>query len=422
MILGCIADDLTGATDLALMLSREGLRTLQSTGVPHHSMDLGSTDAVVIALKSRTISVHDAVTLSLAASDWLKAHGAKHFLFKYCSTFDSTDQGNIGPVADALLDHLKSDFTLACPAFPATGRSIYMGQLFVNGVPLAESPMRDHPLTPMRDSDLRRVLQKQSKSKIGHVAFADVNQGADAIASAFEREKQSGHRIVIVDAITNDHLREIGRAAASLPLITGGSGIAIGLPKAYLDRGLIKALHPPSSRMVASHGRRIILAGSCSVATRGQIVDAIEKGLPHFRVDPFAIADGSCTIETVMKWVASLPVDALPLIYSSDDPDHVAKVQAQLGREKSGALVEHLMADLARALVDEGFTRMIVAGGETSGAVVEALGVGLLEIGPEIDPGVPWTKSRSGPEVALALKSGNFGAPDFFTKAWDRLS
>lgn len=422
MILGCIADDLTGATDLALMLSREGLRTLQSTGVPLHSIDLSSIDAVVIALKSRTIPVHDAITLSLAACDWLKAHGAKHFLFKYCSTFDSTDQGNIGPVADALLDQLKSDFTLACPAFPATGRSIYMGQLFVNGVPLAESPMRDHPLTPMRDSDLRRVLQKQSKSKIGHVTFADVNQGADVIASAFEREKQSGHRIVIVDAITNDHLREIGRAAASLPLITGGSGIAIGLPKAYLDRGLIKALYPPSSRLDAPDGRRVILAGSCSVATRGQIAQAIEKNLPHFRVDPFAIADGSCTIETIMKWVASLPVDALPLIYSSDDPDHVAKVQAQLGREKSGALVEHLMADLARALVDEGFTRMIVAGGETSGAVVEALGVGLLEIGPEIDPGVPWTKSRSGPEVALALKSGNFGAPDFFTKAWDRLS
>ena len=422
MILGCIADDLTGATDLALMLSREGLRTLQSTGVPRQTIDLTTFDAVVIALKSRTIPVDEALNLSTAACEWLKAHGAQRFLFKYCSTFDSTERGNIGPVAEALLDHLNSDFTIACPAFPATGRSLYMGQLFVNGVPLAESPMRDHPLTPMRDSDLRRVLQKQSKSKIGHVAFADVDQGADAITRAFEREKNSGHRMVIVDAITNDHLRDIGRAAAALPLVTGGSGIAIGLPKAYLHLGLIKTLYPPPERLVAPKGRRVILAGSCSVATRGQISNAQKAGLPHFRIDPFAVANGTCNIETISAWIASLATDAMPLIYSSDDPEKVAKVQSQLGREQAGALVEHLMADLARALVAQGFTRLIVAGGETSGAVVEALGVGQLEIGPEIDPGVPWTKSRSGPEVALALKSGNFGAPDFFLKAWDRLS
>ena len=282
MILGCIADDLTGATDLALMLSREGLRTLQSTGVPRQTIDLTTFDAVVIALKSRTIPVDEALNLSTAACEWLKAHGAQRFLFKYCSTFDSTERGNIGPVAEALLDHLNSDFTIACPAFPATGRSLYMGQLFVNGVPLAESPMRDHPLTPMRDSDLRRVLKKQSKSKIGHVAFADVNQGADAITRAFEREKNSGHRMVIVDAITNDHLRDIGRAAAALPLVTGGSGIAIGLPKAYLHLGLIKTLYPPPERLVAPKGRRVILAGSCSVATRGQISNAQKAGLPKW--------------------------------------------------------------------------------------------------------------------------------------------
>lgn len=422
MILGCIADDLTGATDLALMLSREGLRTLQSTGVPQGETDLSHYDAVVIALKSRTIPVKDAIDLSLAACDWLTSHGAQRLFFKYCSTFDSTDQGNIGPVAEALLDRLKSDFTIACPAFPATGRSIYMGQLFVNGVPLAESPMRDHPLTPMRDSDLRRVLQKQCSAQVGHVAFNDVDQGAAAIAAAFKREQAAGKRLAIVDAITNAHLREIGQAAASLKLITGGSGIAIGLPEAYRAAGLIKALATPPARLDAPQGRRAILAGSCSVATRGQITAAQKAGLPHFQIDPFAVADGSCTSNKIFAWVDALPSDALPLIYSSDDPDHVAKVQAKLGREKAGLLIEHLMATLAKRLVEKGFTRLIIAGGETSGAVVEALGVGLLEIGPEIDPGVPWTKSRSGPHLALALKSGNFGAPDFFLKAWDRLS
>ncbi len=422
MILGCIADDLTGATDLALMLSREGLRTLQSTGLPDKEIDLSQCDAVVIALKSRTIPVKEAIDLSLTACDWLTKHGAQRLFFKYCSTFDSTDQGNIGPVAEALLDRLKSDFTIACPAFPATGRSIYMGQLFVNGIPLAESPMRDHPLTPMRDSDLRRVLQRQCKSQIGHVAFADVDQGADAITAAFAREQSAGKRLVIVDAITNAHLREIGKATAALPLVTGGSGIAIGLPEAYRALGLIKTLSPPPARLDAPQGRRAILAGSCSVATRGQIANAQNAGLPHFRIDPFAVADGTCTTKKILSWIDSLPADALPLIYSSDDPDHVADVQAKLGREKAGLMIEHLLADLARNLVDKGYTRLIIAGGETSGAVVEALGVGLLEIGPEIDPGVPWTKSRSGPSLALALKSGNFGTPDFFIKAWDRLS
>jgi uncharacterized protein YgbK (DUF1537 family) len=421
MLLGCIADDLTGATDLSLMLSREGLRTVQTTGVPREDIDLAEVDAVVVALKSRTIPADEAVAMSLTAADWLLAAGAQRLFFKYCSTFDSTDAGNIGPVADALLWRLDSPLTIACPAFPATGRSIYQGHLFVNGVPLNESSMRDHPLTPMRDSDLRRVLQRQTARKVGHVAYADVEAGSVAIFKALEREAQAGREIAIVDALTDGHLRAIGTAIAKLALVTGGSGIAIGLPKAYQAAGLIDQLTPPPSRIDAPTGRAAILAGSCSAATRGQIDAALQAGTPAFRIDPFAIADGSLTPAAVIDWLARQPTTLPPLVYSSDDPENVRAVQAKLGRDQAGHLVEDLLAKVAAALPARGFSRLLVAGGETSGAVVNALGVKALGIGPEIDPGVPWTRSRSGPDVALALKSGNFGAPDFFLKAWSYL-
>lgn len=421
MLLGCIADDLTGATDLSLMLSREGLRTVQSTGLPEGGLDLTEVDALVIALKSRTIPAADAVAQSLAAAEWLLANGAKRLFFKYCSTFDSTDEGNIGPVSEALLKRLGADFTIACPAFPATGRSIYQGHLFVNGVPLDESSMRDHPLTPMRDSDLRRVLQRQTALPVGLVAYADVEAGAPAITAAFAREKAAGKRIAIVDALRDTHLREIGKALVDLELVTGGSGIAIGLPAAYRDAGLIDALTPPATSIAAPAGRGAILAGSCSTATRGQVATASKAGVPTFRVDPLAIAAGDLTPESVIDWLVAQPADATPLVYSSDDPDSVRAVQERLGRDKAGALVEELLASVAAALPEKGFTRLLVAGGETSGAVVNALGVKALSIGPEIDPGVPWTRSRSGPDVALALKSGNFGSPDFFLKAWSSL-
>lgn len=422
MLLGCIADDLTGATDLSLMLSREGLRTVQSTGLPGDDLDLSEVDALVVALKSRTIPAADAVAQSLAAAEWLLAHGAERLFFKYCSTFDSTDEGNIGPVAEALLKRLDAGFTIACPAFPATGRSIYQGHLFVNGVPLNESSMRDHPLTPMRDSDLRRVLQRQTELPVGLVAYADVDAGADAIAKAFAREQAAGKRIAIVDALQDAHLREIGKALVDVRLITGGSGIAIGLPAAYRDAGLIDKLTPPATSIAAPTGRGAILAGSCSAATRGQVAKAQEAGLPTLRIDPLEIASGKLTPASVIDWLVSQPAEVTPLVYSSDDPDSVRAVQEKLGREKAGTLVEDLLAAVAAALPERGFTRLLVAGGETSGAVVNALGVKALSIGPEIDPGVPWTRSRSGPDVALALKSGNFGTPDFFLKAWSSLA
>lgn len=420
MKLGCIADDLTGATDLALMLAREGLKVIQTIGTPNADVDLSKADAVVIALKSRTIPAQEAIGLSLTAAETLRNAGARHLFFKYCSTFDSTDEGNIGPVAEALLAFSGGDFTLACPAFPANGRTVYQGNLFVNGVPLHESSMKDHPLTPMRDSNLVRVLQRQSRLSIGLVPFEDVDAGPEAIRSAFEREKAAGHQIVIVDALTDDHLRAIGLAAAELPLITGGSGIAMGLPAAYRHNSVSLA-SPSADGFDAPEGREIILAGSCSAATKRQVQVAIEGGIPALRLDPMALASGDVSPRSALTWLASQAASGPVLIYSTASPAEVQDVQRKLGRTSAGEIVENALAEIARNLPAAGFTRLIVAGGETSGAVVNALGVQALKIGPEIDPGVPWTRTLAGNDLALALKSGNFGAPDFFLKAWGML-
>lgn len=419
MRLGCIADDLTGATDLALMLSREGLKTVQTIGVPDKGLDLSDADAVVVALKSRTNPVREAIDLSLSAAGTLKEAGARNLFFKYCSTFDSTDEGNIGPVAEELLRFAGGDFTLACPAFPANGRTVYRGHLFVNGVPLHESPMKDHPLTPMRDSNLVRVLQRQTRLSVGLVAFEDVDAGVEAVRAAFKRERAAGHQVVVVDALTDRHLRTMGLASADLALITGGSGVAMGLPDSFQAEGATSAA--PDQGFAAPAGRAAILAGSCSAATRRQIEVAVAAGLPAFRIDPLALASGDVTPATVLDWIAAQDESRPVLVYSSADPDEVGRVQAALGREHAGEAVERALAAIAQSLVQRGVTRMIVAGGETSGAVVGALDVKALAIGPEIDPGVPWTRTRSGTDLALALKSGNFGAPDFFLKAWSLL-
>jgi uncharacterized protein YgbK (DUF1537 family) len=422
MLLGCIADDLTGATDLALMLTREGLRVVQSIGVPPADLDVSKVDVVVAALKSRTNPAEEAVAQSLEAARVLKVLGAKRLYFKYCSTFDSADQGNIGPVAEALLRLTDDSATIACPAFPKAGRTVYCGHLFVGGVPIHESPMKDHPLTPMRDPDLVRVLQQQTRLKVGRVGYEALEAGAEATRAAFDKAVAAGDRILIVDAVNDAHLRTIGAAFADLPLITGGSGIAMGLPKAYLKAGLVERLTPPPARMSAARGRQAILAGSCSAATQGQVAAAIAAGLPHFRLDPLQIAEGAQSAETVLAWFDGTAADATPLVYSTDDPAAVRRTQEKLGCERAGAIVEKLLADVARALPARGVTRMIVAGGETSGAVVQALGTTALAIGPEIDPGVPWTRGLTGTDMTLALKSGNFGTPDFFLKAWSQLA
>lgn len=421
MLLGCIADDLTGATDLALTLTRGGMRTVQIMRVPEPQDQVEGFDAVVVALKSRTIPAPDAVAVSLASADALLKRGASQLFFKYCSTFDSTDAGNIGPVADALLERTGADFTIACPAFPTTKRTIYLGNLFVGDVPLAESPMKDHPLTPMRDSSLVRVLQRQTKRKVGLIPFSTVGRGPTEIRDAFARAPLKGESYAIVDALTDQHLVDIGTAAADMPLITGGSGVALGLPGNFIRQGRLKSADAPQS-MSAPSGRAAILAGSCSEATRGQVEAAIDAGIPSYRVEPAAIAEGKLGADDLSAWALKQPAGAPVLIYSSADPATVSATQGALGRERAGQLVEDVLAKTARRLVDAGFTRLIVAGGETSGAVVNGLNVTALEIGPEIDPGVPWTRTIGAPQLVLALKSGNFGGPQFFLKAWERLA
>ncbi|MEZ5843729.1 MAG: four-carbon acid sugar kinase family protein [Hyphomicrobiaceae bacterium] len=424
MLLGCIADDLTGATDLALMLARNGMRTVQVMGVPDDASRRAwaGFDAVVVALKSRTNPPAEAVGWSLESCDALLAAGARQIFFKYCSTFDSTDAGNIGPVAEALSEKLGAGVAVVNPAFPANKRSVYMGHLFVGDTLLSDSPMKDHPLTPMRDANLVRVLQRQTKLKVGLVPYAVVDAGDQAIRAAFSQAEASGERFVVVDAISDRHLVAIGHAAAGHKLITGGSGIAMGLPDNFVAAGLMQKTDG-TRPMTAKPGRAAILAGSCSQATRGQVQAAIATGMPTLRLDPLALAMGRETADQICTWADTQAKGGGPvLVYSSDDPDSVARVQAELGRETAGLLVEKTLAAVAKGLVADGFTRMIVAGGETSGAVVGALGVTAIEIGPEIDPGVPWTKALDGSGLVLALKSGNFGAPDFFIKAWKMLA
>jgi uncharacterized protein YgbK (DUF1537 family) len=409
MRLGCIADDLTGATDVALMLQNAGMRTLQAIGVPAGTAPQDA-DAVVVALKSRTSPAADAVAQSVAALQWLKAQGAKQILFKYCSTFDSTDAGNIGPVADALLDAMGESFTVACPAFPTNKRTVYLGHLFVADQLLSDSPMKDHPLTPMRDASLVRLLARQTKRKVGLVPLPTVRRGVAAMRDAFAQLKDSGHAYAIVDAVADDDLLALGAACAALPLLTGGSGIAMGLPANFGVRS------GGDTALPAVGGHAAVLSGSCSAQSNAQVAQWL-KAKPGFRIDPLQLAAGEDLAAAALAWAGPLLAARPVLVYATADPAAVQKAQSQLGAQRAGQLVEQCLARIAQGLVERGVRRLVVAGGETSGAVVNALGVGALRIGPQIDPGVPWTLSSGEPRLALALKSGNFGALDFFDKA-----
>ena len=418
-LLGCIADDFTGATDLASMLVKNGMRAVQVIGVPAAGAPPPEADAIIVALKSRTAPVRQAVAESLAALDWLKGAGCRQFFFKYCSTFDSTDEGNIGPVADALTEALGSGFALACPAFPANARSVYQGHLFVGGVLLNESGMEKHPLTPMTDANLVRVLSRQTTGTVGLVPFATVNAGTAAIRKAMTALKEQGRRYAIVDAVTDLHLRDIGEAAEGHALITGGSGVALGLPENFRRAGLLEARDAGALPAVSGHAA--VLAGSCSRATLFQIGTAREH-VPTLELDALATPDAVALAAQALAWVDG-KLGATPVVIAaSAPPDKVAALQAKLGREAAGALVEQALADIAEGLLARGVRRLVVAGGETSGAVVTRLGISALRIGAEIDPGVPWTfaESEAG-GMLLALKSGNFGAPDFFLKAFAML-
>lgn len=427
-LLGCIADDFTGATDLANNLVRSGMRTVQTIGVPADADAAVDADAIVVALKSRTIPADDAVAQSLAALRWLQAQGVEQVVFKYCSTFDSTPAGNIGQVTDALLDALHGPgqgFTIACPAFPDNQRTVFKGHLFVGDVLLSDSGMRHHPLTPMTDANLVRVLQAQTQRRVGLVDQAVVSRGAEAIAQRFRDLQADGVGVAVVDAVSNGDLFLIGRALAGMPLVTAGSGIAIGLPQNWQATG---ALAPSSvaDRLPAATGLRAVVSGSCSVATNAQVLNFRQHGGEAFAVNPLDIAAGEDVAAQALAWATPRLAHGPVLVYATAEAEAVRAVQAKLGVAEAGELVERTLSRIAAGLVQAGVRQLIVAGGETSGAVVQALGVTQMAIGPQIDPGVPWTAVTSpvcpGETVHVALKSGNFGSTDFFTKAFARLT
>ncbi len=419
MLLGAIADDFTGATDLANSLTRRGMPCVQLNGLPGPDEAAGPEAAQVIALKTRSIAAQEAVAQSLAALDWLRARGCETVFFKICSTFDSTDRGNIGPVAEALLAALGGDIAVACPAAPENGRTVYQGHLFVGDRLLSETGMRDHPLTPMTDSDLVRVLGRQSQGKVGLVPHHRVAVGAAAVAKAVAGLRETGHRFAIVDAIDEADLAVIAEGAVDLPLLVGGSGLATGLPALFRRQGRLSAETASAPPVV--EGAAAVLSGSCSQATNAQVA-AMAAARPSYRLDPAALARDEAAVDEALDWAAGHLEGGPILLYATAPPDEVAAIQAALGRERAGALVERAMAALATGLLRLGVRRLVVAGGETSGAVVSALGLRRLAIGPEIAPGVPWTFSGGPPPIALVLKSGNFGGPNFFAEAFEVLS
>jgi uncharacterized protein YgbK (DUF1537 family) len=415
MILGVIADDFTGATDVAGMLVRAGMRTVQTIGVPEAGDAMPEADAVVVALKSRTAPADEAVRDSLAAAHWLRAGRARQIYFKVCSTFDSTPQGNIGPVADALLAGTGAGIAIACPAFPENGRTVYRGHLFVGDLLLSDTGMRNHPLTPMTDASLVRVLQAQSRLPVGLVRHDTVSRGADAVRERLAALHAEGARHAIADALDDEHLRTLAEAVADAPLLTAGSGVALGLPAAYARRGWLLP-DEQAAALPAVGGSALVLSGSCSEATQEQVRRWIAAGHAALRVDPLALAEGTqSATSAALDAVQAMRVGPV-LVYATAEAGAVRQAQQALGTARAGELVEACLAEVATLAVADGARRVVVAGGETSGAVVRALGVRQLRIGPTIDPGVPWTMAEGRP-LLLALKSGNFGRPDFFTHA-----
>lgn len=413
-LLGCIADDFTGATDLAGLLARSGARVSLRIGIP----DTPPSDTApfeVIALKSRTAPKDEAIADVLKACAWLKDAGAARFFWKYCSTFDSTAEGNIGPVAEALMQAIGTDQTIYCPAFPENGRAIFMGNLFVGEQPLAESPMKDHPLTPMRDSNLIRLLTPQVTRNVGLVNRLTVAKGGEALHHALEQHRAAGTSHVIVDAVENADLGIIAQGARHLPLLTGGSAVAMPLPALYAQDGMLD-LDAAAASHTVPEDTAIVLSGSCSKMTNAQVAAYLATGAPGYKVDPLTLSETGHA--PVLAWLAEQDLTKAPLIYATADPASVKATQEKLGTAQAGALIEDLLATCAVAARDAGARRFVVAGGETSGAVTKALGTDQLDIGPEIAPGVPWTFCESdGKALALTLKSGNFGNETFFAHA-----
>ncbi len=415
MKLGCIADDFTGATDLANNLVRAGMRSVQTIGVPAPGTAIDA-DAVVVALKSRTAPVAEAVEQSLQAARWLRAQGATQIYFKVCSTFDSTPQGNIGPVAEALMAELGAASVIVTPAFPENGRTVFKGHLFVGDVLLSDSPMQHHPLTPMTDANLVRVMQAQCRrERVGLLDHRTVARGVDAIRERLAALRAAGKGFAIADAVSDDDLRVLARAVADQALLVAGSGLAIGIPALHGLAPSAEAASLPPAR-----GTRAVVSGSCSAATNAQVAAFIAAGGPAFAIDPLALAQGQDLVAQALAWALPKLGAAPVLVYATAAPDAVRAVQQQLGVAEAGALVESALSRIAAGLVAAGVGQLVVAGGETSGACVQALGVTQLRIGAQIDPGVPWCHAAV-PGLHLALKSGNFGGTDFFSRAFGML-
>ena len=415
MLLGCIGDDLTGSSDLANTLLKGGMTVTQYCGIPSAPAQ-AEVEAGVVALKTRSIPAEEAVRQSLEALEWLITQGCRQFFFKYCSTFDSTPEGNIGPVAEALMERLGAPYALVCPAFPGAGRTIYLGHLFVGDRLLNESGMENHPLTPMTDSDIRRWLARQSTVPVGHIPYSDIGRGAVATGKAISSAVDGGARLIVLDAVDDTDLLTIGAAAADTVLVTGGSGIALGLPANFWSAG---ELAERNASFDGVPGPGLVLAGSCSNATRRQVA-VYQENHPALEIDPDALIAGGQTVQQAMDFVRGHWEEA-PLVFSSADPDRVRAAQNRHGVQKSAEAVESFFAELAGAAVEAGIRRLVSAGGETSGAVIQGIGCEALRIGPEIDPGVPALRVE-GRELAITLKSGNFGADDFFEKALNLLS
>jgi 3-dehydrotetronate 4-kinase len=416
--LGCIADDYTGASDLANTLTRAGLRTVQTIGVPSPDLALPEVDAVVVSLKSRSIEAGLAVSRSRDAEKWMRQRGARHVLFKICSTFDSTDAGNIGPVMDALRADSGDAIVLVTPAFPETGRTVYQGNLFVGSVPLNESPLKDHPLNPMHDSNLVRVLARQSRTKVSLVALADIARGPDAVRARLADLASKGFGAAIADAVFDRDLETIGAVALDHRVSVGASGIGLGLARALVASGQVKSQAASAAAEAAVGGPAACLAGSCSQATLQQIAKA-EQAMPVLHLDPDQIIAGKDEARRALSWARERLAEGPLLIASSSTPEEVAALQARHGRDAAGHAIEQAMADIAEGLVQSGVRRLVVAGGETSGAVVDRLGIPGFLVGAEIAAGVPVLRAVGvdGGDMLLALKSGNFGGPEFFSDA-----
>ncbi|MGU3668778.1 3-oxo-tetronate kinase [Methylobacterium sp. A49B] len=422
LALGCVADDYTGASDLANTLTKAGLRTIQTIGVPEAGRTLPEADAVVVALKSRSIPADEAVARSREAEAWLRARGAAHVMFKVCSTFDSTDAGNIGPVMDALRAEAGEAIALVTPAFPETGRSVYQGNLFVGAVPLNESPLKDHPLNPMRDANLVRVLGRQSRSPVGLVDTATVARGAEAVAARLDALAAEGKGAAIADAIFDSDLEVLGRAIIDRTFSVGASGLGLGLARALAadGRGTQDAAGAAVGEPVG--GASACLAGSCSQATLQQVA-AAEAIMPVLRLDPARLLAGDDVVAEALAFAETHLASGPVLIATSAPPEAVRALQAAHGVDAAGHAIEAALAAIAEGLVERGVRRLVVAGGETSGAVVDRLGLAAFLLGPEIAAGVPVLRTAGRPEpMLLALKSGNFGGADFFGRALDMMA